>query len=52
MFYSKKINPNRAHEIIGKILDMITMKGDGVIETLKLNIKYELAHINEEDKVE
>jgi hypothetical protein len=33
-------------------LELLSLNSDGVLETLKLQVIYELAHINEEDKIE
>jgi hypothetical protein len=46
------LNESKAREVITKILNLLSLKGDGILETLKLQVIYELAHINEEDKVE
>jgi hypothetical protein len=49
---SNRLDQSRAQQLISKILYLLTLKGDGIMETLKLQVIYELAHINEEDKVE
>ena len=54
-FYFKdksKVNPNKLNEIITNIKTILNAKGDGIAETLKLQITYELSHVQEEDKIE
>ena len=48
------IKNRRKHtkEVIEKVNALINAKNDGVVETLKLQITYELSHIQEEDKIE
>jgi hypothetical protein len=33
-------------------MEMLGLKADGILETIKLQITYELAHVKEEDKIE
>ncbi len=47
-----KLPQDKADTVIKKIRKLIDTKGDGTIETLNLQVTYELAHIEEEDKVE
>ena len=47
-----KVNPNKLNEIITNIKTILNAKGDGIAETLKLQITYELSHVQEEDKIE
>ncbi len=51
-FSDKNITPEKAKEVIEKVNALINAKNDGVVETLKLQITYELSHIQEEDKIE
>ena len=54
-FYFKdneKLSKEKAQEVIKKVQDILNAKGDGIAETLKLQITYELSHIQEEDKIE
>ena len=54
-FYFKdktKVNPYKLNEIITNIKTILNAKGDGIAETLKLQITYELSHVQEEDKIE
>ena len=54
-FYFKenaKFSKEKAQEIINKVQEILNAKGDGIAETLKLQITYELSHIQEEDKIE
>jgi hypothetical protein len=54
-FYFKSqftLNESKAKEVIRKVIEQLSLSGDGILETLKLQVLYELAHINEEDKVE
>ena len=47
-----KLSIEKADVLIKKIMALINTKGNGTIETLNLQVTYELAHIEEEDKVE
>jgi len=47
-----RLSREKAEAVIKKIMLLISTKGDGTIETLNLQVTYELAHIEEEDKVE
>ena len=47
-----KFSKEKAQEIINKVQEILNAKGDGIAETLKLQITYELSHIQEEDKIE
>ena len=49
---TEKLTRDKAEAVIRKIMKEINAKGDGTIETLNLQVTYELAHIEEEDKVE
>ena len=49
---NKKLTPEKTQEVITKVQNLLKLKGDGVAETLKLQITYELSHIQEEDKIE
>ena len=51
-FSDNNITPEKAKEVIEKVNALINAKNDGVVETLKLQITYELSHIQEEDKIE
>ena len=54
-FYFKdneKLSKEKAQEVIKKVQDILNAQGDGIAETLKLQITYELSHIQEEDKIE
>ena len=54
-FYFKEkeqITQENIKDIIKNIKQILNAKGDGIAETLKLQITYELSHVQEEDKIE
>ena len=51
-FDDKQLTPTKAKEVIDNVTSMLNIKQDGIVETLKLQITYELSHIQEEDKIE
>jgi len=54
-FYFAKtdiLSEEKSKELIEIILKNLNKKGDGVMETLNLQVTYELAHVKEEDKVD
>ena len=54
-FYFKdkeQLTQENIRDIIKNIKDILNAKGDGIAETLKLQITYELSHVQEEDKIE
>lgn len=52
-FENKEILPKvKIDEVIKNVNEIIEAEGDGITETLKLQITYELSHIQEEDKIE
>ena len=54
-FYFKdktQLTQENIREIIKNVKDILNAKGDGIAETLKLQITYELSHVQEEDKIE
>lgn len=54
-FYFKsndRLPESKAQELIVKTMHLLELKEDGILETLKLQVTYELAHVKEEDKVE
>lgn len=53
-YFEDKTNlpETKIEEVLEKINNIISIEGDGVTETLKLQITYELSHIQEEDKIE
>ena len=51
-FDDKQLAPHKAKEVIDNVTSMLNTQRDGIIETLKLQITYELSHIQEEDKIE
>ena len=54
-FYFKekeKLTQENIRDIIKNVKDILNAKGDGIAETLKLQITYELSHVQEEDKIE
>ena len=54
-FYFKnktQLNQEDIKDIITNVKEILNAKGDGIAETLKLQITYELSHVQEEDKIE
>ncbi len=54
-FYFKEktqLSKENIEDIITNIKGILNAKGDGIAETLKLQITYELSHVQEEDKIE
>ena len=54
-FYFKDkqtLTKENIEDIIKNIKEILNAKGDGVAETLKLQITYEISHVQEEDKIE
>ena len=54
-FYFKdktQLTQENIKDIITNIKSILNAKGDGIAETLKLQITYELSHVQEEDKIE
>lgn len=51
-FENKQLPSDKAKEVIDNVTTMLNIKQDGIVETLKLQITYELSHIQEEDKIE
>ena len=54
-FYFKdkiQLTQENIKEIMTNIKEILNAKGDGIAETLKLQITYELSHVQEEDKIE
>ena len=51
-FEDKQLPLDKAKEVIDNVTTMLNIKQDGIVETLKLQITYELSHIQEEDKIE
>lgn len=47
-----KISEEKSKNVVEKILNLLYMKSDGILETLKLQVSYEIAHIEEEEKIE
>lgn len=45
------LKEKEANEVINRIIELLHKEKDGVLETLKLQVLYELSHIEEEDKV-
>jgi len=54
LYFSKtdRLPDDKAKQLIGVVLDNLSKKQDGIMETLKLQVTYELAHVKEEDKVD
>ena len=54
-FYFKnktQLSQEDIKDIITNVKEILNAKGDGIAETLKLQITYELSHVQEEDKIE
>ena len=54
-FYFKnktQLNQEDIKDIITNVKEILNAKGDGIAETLKLQITYEISHVQEEDKIE
>ena len=54
-FYFKdksQLTQENIKDIITNVKSILNAKGDGIAETLKLQITYELSHVQEEDKIE
>ena len=53
-YFKEKYNLTRENveDIKNNVFEILNAKGDGIAETLKLQITYELSHVQEEDKIE
>ncbi len=47
-----KISEEKSKIVVDKIINLLYLKNDGILETLKLQVSYEIAHIEEEEKIE
>lgn len=49
---SDTLSATEARKVIEEVISFLELKEDGILETIKLQLTYELAHLLEEEKVE
>lgn len=49
--YNNEVNYQTSKEIVEKVMELLHKNKDGVLETIKLQVLYELSNIEEEEKI-